>query len=53
MPAHRCPLPAEGERFITDAGLETELVFHDGLDLPHFSAAPLVEQEASRERLER
>ncbi len=53
MPIYRTPLPAEGDRFVTDAGLETELVFHDGLELPHFSAAPLVDEVASRERLER
>jgi S-methylmethionine-dependent homocysteine/selenocysteine methylase len=28
-----------GDRlFVTDGGLETELIFHDGLELPHFAA---------------
>ncbi len=51
--SHRTPLPAEGELWITDAGLETELVFKDGLELPCFSAAPLLDSEWGRERLRR
>ncbi|MBX7431569.1 homocysteine S-methyltransferase family protein [Mycobacterium sp. Y57] len=39
--------------FVTDGGLETELVFHDGLDLPAFAAFPLVETPAGRDRLHR
>ncbi len=31
-------------QWVTDGGLETELVFHRGLDLPAFAAFPLVEQ---------
>jgi homocysteine S-methyltransferase len=43
-----------GDRlFVTDGGLETELVFHDGIDLPHFAAFPLLEDPDSRARLRR
>ena len=29
--------------FVTDGGLETDLVFHDGVDLPCFAAFPLLD----------
>ena len=38
---------------MTDGGLETELVFHDGLDLPCFAAFPLLENQDGPERLRR
>jgi homocysteine S-methyltransferase len=34
--------------FLTDGGLETTLVFHQGLDLPDFAAFPLLDSEAGR-----
>jgi homocysteine S-methyltransferase len=34
-----------GRRFITDGGMETTLVFHTGLDLPHFAAFPLLDSD--------
>lgn len=37
--------------FVTDGGLETELVFHDGRDLPAFAAFPLLEAPDGRARL--
>jgi len=37
--------------FLTDGGLETTLVFHQGLDLPDFAAFPLVDTEAGRDGL--
>lgn len=37
--------------FLTDGGLETTLVFHDGIELPHFAAFPLVRSEEGRQRL--
>ncbi|WP_108658381.1 homocysteine S-methyltransferase family protein [Acuticoccus kandeliae] len=40
-----------GVRYLTDSGLETTLVFHDGIELPAFAAFPLVEEEAGRDRL--
>ncbi len=29
--------------FLTDGGLETDLIFNKGIDLPHFAAFPLIE----------
>ena len=39
--------------FVTDGGLETELVFHDGMDLPAFAAFPLLDNPETRARLRR
>jgi homocysteine S-methyltransferase len=39
--------------FVTDGGLETELIFHDGLDLPCFAAFPLLEKPDTLSRLRR
>ncbi|UXA16317.1 homocysteine S-methyltransferase family protein [Mycobacterium sp. SMC-4] len=39
--------------FVTDGGLETELVFHDGRELPAFAAFPLLESPDGRTRLQR
>lgn len=49
------PLPHESDLrwFVTDGGLETELVFHDGMDLPAFAAIPLLDTAAGPARLER
>jgi homocysteine S-methyltransferase len=41
-----------GHQLVTDGGLETELVFHDGVDLPEFAAFPLLRDVAGRRRLE-
>jgi len=38
---------------LTDAGLETVLVFDEGIDLPHFAAFPLVDSEDGRVALRR
>ncbi|WP_205698771.1 homocysteine S-methyltransferase family protein [Conexibacter sp. SYSU D00693] len=38
---------------MTDGGLETSLLFHDGIDLPCFAAFPLLEDEAGRAALRR
>ncbi|HEX2284288.1 MAG TPA: homocysteine S-methyltransferase family protein [Mycobacterium sp.] len=38
---------------MTDGGLETELVFHDGIDLACFAAFPLLDNTDTRERLRR
>ncbi|MGD8789544.1 MAG: homocysteine S-methyltransferase, partial [Burkholderiales bacterium] len=37
--------------FLTDGGLETSLVFHDGLDLPCFAAFDLLKDETGFRRL--
>ncbi|MCZ8378435.1 homocysteine S-methyltransferase family protein [Mycobacterium sp. CPCC 205372] len=49
------PLPQAGGNglFITDGGLETELVFLDGMDLPSFAAFPLLDVPEHRARLRR
>jgi S-methylmethionine-dependent homocysteine/selenocysteine methylase len=44
--SHRQHLPQlDGELFLTDGGLETSLIFHQGLDLPEFAAFVLLEDE--------
>jgi S-methylmethionine-dependent homocysteine/selenocysteine methylase len=43
----------QGRRMVSDGGMETDLIFHHGADLPHFAAFPLVEQEHGRALLER
>jgi len=48
------PLPLTSERiYLTDGGLETTLIFHDGLDLPCFAAFDLMKDEAGRDTLRR
>ncbi len=37
--------------FVTDGGLETDLIFHHGVDLPQFAAFPLVDDAAGRDLL--
>jgi homocysteine S-methyltransferase len=36
---------------VTDGGLETDLIYHHGVDLPHFAAFPLVDSADGRELL--
>lgn len=38
---------------LTDAGLETVLVFDEGIDLPHFASFPLVDSDEGRAALQR
>lgn len=40
-------------RYVTDGGLETDLIFHHGLDLPEFAAFPLLESDDGRAMLRR
>ncbi len=43
MPGYRNALPQlGGDLFITDGGIETTLIFHEGLDLPDFAAFHLL-----------
>jgi len=50
--AAAAPLPqADGATFITDGGMETTLVFHRGIDLPHFAAFVLLDDAAGTEAL--
>ena len=44
---YRDQLPQLANRlFLTDGGLETTLVFHKGIPLPHFAAFTLLKDEA-------
>lgn len=46
------PLPqTSGGFFLSDGGLETTLVFLEKIDLPHFAAFVLLDNELGRERL--
>ena len=49
-PRDRLP-QTEGGTFLTDGGIETVLIFHEGIDLPAFAAFPLVDHEHGREAL--
>jgi homocysteine S-methyltransferase len=40
-----------GGTYLSDGGLETSLIFHEKIDLPHFAAFVLLENELGRERL--
>jgi S-methylmethionine-dependent homocysteine/selenocysteine methylase len=51
---HRDHLPQlDGALFLTDGGIETTLIFHDGIDLPEFAAFPLLETDEGRAALRR
>ncbi len=52
MARYRDHLPQiEGGPFLTDGGLETTLVFHEGVDLPHFAAFVLLRDDAGQKKL--
>lgn len=54
MARYRDALPQlAAEIFLTDSGLETTLIFHDGYELPYFAAVTLLGTEAGRRRLGR
>jgi S-methylmethionine-dependent homocysteine/selenocysteine methylase len=42
-----------GVEMLTDGGIETTLIYHDGLDLPLFAAFPLLETAEGRAALQR
>ena len=51
-PTDRPALPQlNGTVFLTDGGIETSLIYHQGIDLPEFAAFVLLEDEAGREAL--
>ena len=51
---HRDRLPQlDGGLFLTDGGIETTLIFHEGLDLPEFAAFPLLRDDAGTTALRR
>lgn len=45
LPQHR------GGVFLTDGGMETTLIFHEGVDLPHFAAFVLLDTDHGRAKL--
>jgi homocysteine S-methyltransferase len=45
------PQLGAGRPYISDGGLETTLVFRDGIDLPDFAAFPLLDTESGRAAL--
>ena len=52
MAKYRDRLPQlTGELFLTDGGTETTLIFHEGLDLPHFAAFDLLKHAAGQAAL--
>jgi S-methylmethionine-dependent homocysteine/selenocysteine methylase len=53
MTPHRNNLPQLGNNlFLTDGGLETTLLFREGLDLPEFAAFDLLKHQAGYQALE-
>ncbi len=54
MARYRHSLPQlSGDIFLTDGGIETTLVFHDGFDLPYFAAFDLMKTAEGRAALDR
>nr|CAD6430471.1 homocysteine S-methyltransferase [Rhizobium sp. Q54] len=52
MAKYRNQLPQLNETtFLTDGGLETTLIFHQGLELPLFASFPLLKEEEGRQAL--
>lgn len=48
------PLPqTQGKLFLTDGGLETTLLFHDGIDLTCFASIDMLRKPGGREHLKR
>lgn len=45
-------LPQLDRPFLTDAGLETDMLFNRGLDLPHFASIVLLQTEHGRQALD-
>lgn len=53
MPKYRDSLPMlNGDLFLTDGGLETTLVFHQGFDIPQFASFVLLDTEKGRNALQ-
>jgi homocysteine S-methyltransferase len=54
MARYRDDLPQLGDTpYLTDGGIETTLIFDDGLDLPDFAAFTLLDDEQGRSALDR
>src|SRR3954447_10768760 len=41
------PLQRESQFFLTDGGIETEIMYKWGFDLPHFAMYPLLDEAAA------
>lgn len=46
------PFPQMARPFLTDAGLETDMLFNRGIDLPHFASVILLKTPAGRKALD-
>jgi len=54
MAKYRHDLPQRhGGIFLTDGGMETTLIFHEGIDLPHFASFVLLDSADGRDKLKR
>ena len=54
MAKYRHDLPQRrGGIFLTDGGMETTLIFHEGIELPHFAAFVLLDSPEGRQKLKR
>lgn len=51
MPKYRQLPQLDADRFLTDGGIETTLIFDDGFDLPDFAAFPLLDGAGGRAAL--
>jgi homocysteine S-methyltransferase len=52
MARYRHSLPQfNGGTFLSDGGMETDLIFNRGVDLPLFASFPIIETEAGRKHL--
>ena len=52
MAKYRSNLPQmKGGDFLTDGGMETVLIFQEGVDLPHFASFPLLDSAGGRAHL--
>src|SRR5262245_11657191 len=51
-PKYRDRLPQRSQHvFLTDGGMETTLIYHEGVDLPCFAAFTLLQTDEGRSRL--
>ncbi|KRB50119.1 homocysteine methyltransferase [Rhizobium sp. Root708] len=52
MATYRHSLPQlDGGVFVSDGGMETTFIFHDGLQLPHFASFVMLSSQDGRDRL--
>ena len=54
MTKYRNDLPQRrGGIFLADGGMETTLIFHQGVELPHFAAFVLLDSPDGRQKLQK